>query len=493
MKGKFLLLLKILLPVLLVAIPVFGHLDTLPIRLWDESRLAINAHEMFHNGNLLVVHYEGTPEMWNTKPPLLIWCQAFFMKIIGANEIAIRLPSALAAFFTMAALLYFSIRYLHRYWFGLCAILVLLTSQGYINEHATRTGDYDAMLTLFTTCSALFLFSYFETSKRLYLFCFFFLSALGVLTKSITGVLFWPGLFIYALTQRKVLVMLKNKDFYIGLAVFLLLVVGYYALREVYNPGYFNKVYENELGGRYLNVTEHNEGPFDYYFQNLLAYRYSYWLVLLPFGILLGLFYKDRKIQKLTLFTTILLSTFFIIISNAQTKLEWYDVPMYPFMALLVAIVFITVFNYLQQVEYFNQLLRVNVIPFVFLLLVFFSPYKEIIAKTKNPVETGNGALFYEASYYLQKAARGQLDLHDQYFAYDGYNAHYLLYVRLLNEQGTNLHFQHWENLKDGTTVFASQTHIHEAIRNAYEYEILAEDGSIVTYRIIQKKQPIHY
>jgi hypothetical protein len=41
--------------------PIFGHLDTLPIRISDESRLAINAHEMLQNKNYLVTHFEGKP------------------------------------------------------------------------------------------------------------------------------------------------------------------------------------------------------------------------------------------------------------------------------------------------------------------------------------------------------------------------------------------------------------------------------------------------
>lgn len=60
----------------MIAVPLFGHLDTLPLRLWDESRLAINAYEMMKDGDLIVTHFNGQPDMWNTKPPLMIWCQA---------------------------------------------------------------------------------------------------------------------------------------------------------------------------------------------------------------------------------------------------------------------------------------------------------------------------------------------------------------------------------------------------------------------------------
>ncbi|MFT4757995.1 MAG: 4-amino-4-deoxy-L-arabinose transferase-like glycosyltransferase, partial [Vicingaceae bacterium] len=54
MKEKTINFLKYFLPILLLLFPVFGHLGALPIQLWDESRLALNALEMFENGDYLV-------------------------------------------------------------------------------------------------------------------------------------------------------------------------------------------------------------------------------------------------------------------------------------------------------------------------------------------------------------------------------------------------------------------------------------------------------
>lgn len=88
--------------------PLFLHLDHMSVRLWDEGRRAVNAFEMAQSGNYLVTSYEGKPEMWGTKPPFLLWCQVFFMKIIGYNEVALRLPSALAALATIIMLVLFS-------------------------------------------------------------------------------------------------------------------------------------------------------------------------------------------------------------------------------------------------------------------------------------------------------------------------------------------------------------------------------------------------
>ena len=168
-----LFLIKYVILVLLLAVPIFGFLDTLPIRIYDEARIAINAMEMFHSGDYIVTFFDYCPEMWNTKPPLLIWCQVFFMHIVGTNEIAIRLPSALAVFATCITLLVFSLRYLKNFWLAFIAIITLITCDGYVGTHISRTGDYDALLTFFTTLSCLLFFAYSETKKTKFLYLFF--------------------------------------------------------------------------------------------------------------------------------------------------------------------------------------------------------------------------------------------------------------------------------------------------------------------------------
>ena len=154
-----------LLLFLLILFPLFQHLNVLTIRLWDESRLAINAYEMYYHGNYLIPTFDGAPDMWNTKPPLMVWLQVFFMKIFGVNEWAIRLPSALAALFTCILLMFIAVRYVKNFWFGFICVLVLITSRGYVGEHASRTGDYDALLAFFTTLSCLSFFVFLGNSK----------------------------------------------------------------------------------------------------------------------------------------------------------------------------------------------------------------------------------------------------------------------------------------------------------------------------------------
>jgi 4-amino-4-deoxy-L-arabinose transferase-like glycosyltransferase len=406
------------------------------------------------------------------------------MKMIGVNELAVRLPSAFAASFTCLTILIFSLCYLKQFWFGFIAIIVLITSHGYINVHATRTGDYDALLTLFTTLSGLLFFVFLETKKNKYLYLFFLSISLAVLTKGITGCLFLPALVIYSLWIKQFLYILKNKHFYIGLFGFLVLTIGYYLLRENYNTGYIAAVQENELGGRYLDVIENHKHGFWFYYDNFIDFQLSVWYLLVPCGLLIGLVNKDRKINRITLFSLVMISTFFIVISTAQTKLEWYDVPLYPFLSILIAIFIYYIFDLLQNFDWIKHTLKNNIAPFIFLFLIAISPYKKILDKTYLPKEYSWDKDFYEIGYFLKDAVNGKYDLNNYYLLHKNHNTHILFYLNILNAQGINISFKNWEELSINDYVISHQKEVIDYIETHYTYEILTKERNLVFYKI---------
>ena len=89
---------------------IFPRLGSLPLREWDESRQAASAYEMYESGNYLVATFDHKPDLWNTKPPLLLWLQVLSMKICGVGVTAVRLPSALAMFLSSLALFWFCVK-----------------------------------------------------------------------------------------------------------------------------------------------------------------------------------------------------------------------------------------------------------------------------------------------------------------------------------------------------------------------------------------------
>ena len=319
---------------------LFFQLDAHALRCWDESLYATNAIEMSNNGDWIVKHFNGHPDMWNVKPPLMVWAQAISMKFLGTNELAVRLPIAACAFLTLLLLLHFSRKHLGNIMAGLLAGMVLLTLPGYVAEHGTRTGDHDVPLTLFLLTGLLYFWLYVEKEERKGRHLA--VAAAGIiaasLTKGVAGLLFLPGMFLLLIYRKKLKTVLQDRRFWYAVGAFMLLVPGYYLLREMQNPGYLAKVWEHELGGRYFGALEGHGQHFTYYWEHMLAGRYLPWLYFLPLAALLVFRRGTAVVRSLCLWLGVVGLTYFLIISGGRTKLPWYDIPMMPLAALLMGI-----------------------------------------------------------------------------------------------------------------------------------------------------------
>lgn len=487
MKIKFTAILPYLLLTILISIPIFGHLDTLPFRIWDEARPAMNAYEMYKNHQYWVTHFEGKPEMWQTKPPLLIWLQVFFSHLLGFGELAIRLPSAIAGFLTCIVLMIFCVRYLGSFWYGFISVLVLVTSWGYIHIHVTRTGDYDALLILFTTTSCLLWFLYLEQGKNKLLFYFFIALCLALFAKSIAGLLFVPALFLETLFQKKLFNVLKNKYLYIGMAGFFLPILTYYIARENLNPGYIQAVLDNELLGRYTTVIEAHKEDFWYYLQNLKNYQYPYWILLLPCGLAVGLLHLDPKIKRLTRFLALACLLYMIIISKGETKLEWYVAPLFPFFAMITGMFLHLIFDLIKKSDLVKGVLSLNVLPYLLLFLVFVIPYHSILEKNYMcEIGLWNNKHFYDMGHYLKMALKGKVNLNEKYFVYDGYDVQFRLYVYMLQDKGVKVAKKDWWQLGKGDVVFTGQASVRNHIATYHQYKVIDSIAGINTYEILE-------
>lgn len=470
--------------ILLMSVPLFSRLGQLPVQIWDESRLALNAYEMYKNGNYIVTYFEGEPDLWNTKPPLMIWMQVVCMKILGINELAIRLPSAIAALLTGLLLMVFSHRYLKDRLFGFLAAIFLVSFHGYVSLHGTRTGDYDALLTLFTTLSVLMLFLYMEGEKPRHLYLFFVFTAISVLTKSIQGLLFLPGIALYIVFQKKHWKLLRNKHFYLGSLLFLALAGSYYVLREAVNDGYLAAVQNNELLGRYTEVLEDNQQGFGFYFTKL-----ALWNVFILSGFISGFYSGDQRIKKLSLFSFILTLSYLLIISLSKTKCAWYDIPVYPLIALLIAITVRQFYVFLKKKAFLRQRINEQRLYYLIVVLLLLYPYGSIVNSIYHPHLYPKRHRFYEITRYLQSASHGNIDLNKQYILYKGSNPHNLFYVHLLQDRGIDIEYKDWTMLEPGDVVIVSQDELKTYLSENYFFEVLSEEGNIETCRIHERKK----
>lgn len=142
------------------------NLNDYALRIYDEARRAVNAFEMWDSKRWLVTTYEYKPDMWGTKPPLLIWCQALMIEMLGPTKLAVRLPSALAGLATVSLLFVFSYKKIGRWPAGLLASFALLTASGYLKtKHSVRSGDFDALLVCWCAYYLIAFFCYIETGR----------------------------------------------------------------------------------------------------------------------------------------------------------------------------------------------------------------------------------------------------------------------------------------------------------------------------------------
>jgi 4-amino-4-deoxy-L-arabinose transferase-like glycosyltransferase len=115
---------------------------------WDGSLYATSAFEMLASGNWVVTTFNGETDYYNSKPPLNVWLIALSLKAFGPSLQAMRLPSILAAWLTIAVLLWWAtIRFGPRV--ALFACIVLATCFGFLHVHSGRTANPDALLAFF--------------------------------------------------------------------------------------------------------------------------------------------------------------------------------------------------------------------------------------------------------------------------------------------------------------------------------------------------------
>ncbi|MEG4585947.1 glycosyltransferase family 39 protein [Microcoleus sp. MOSTC5] len=415
------------------------NLGVAPVQMWDESRRAVNALEMAFNGNLLVTYFNGNPDMWGTKPPLLIWMIVLSMKNFGYNEFALRLPSALSAMSTAIIIFIFATKYLKDLKIGLVSGLVLITSSGFMGYHTGRTGDYDAILVLWITIYSLSYFIYLHSTEpkkqNFYWSIATVAIILAVLTKGVAGILPLPGILLYTAYQKKMGKLLFSSRFYISVILFSGVVLGYYFLREHYNPGYISAVFNNEVGGRYLEVNENHSASFLFYINNLIKDRFIPWIYVLPVALLSGIFSLKKNLKNIGIFGLFYLTCHLLIISYSKTKLYWYDNPLYPIAALVIGVGISEIFNSLNNYFSINALKRQLIFALtvisIFSIPYFNTTYNLVYKQEILSFDQYNPLIRYRD--YFQEVFKDMPQLNNFTAVSNNYNAHLVFYSKLAN------------------------------------------------------------
>jgi hypothetical protein len=321
----------------LAALVVFNS-DKMPMQLWDESRNANNALEMALGGHWLVPTYAGAPDHWNTKPPLLIWLIAGLLRLGLPPLWALRTPSIIAAAATLG-LIWGVLR--HGLRDRLAAALgaaLLLSSLLYLGPHAARTGDYDALESLFVLGYVLCVWRACDDPVKPHWLWGAGACVIGaVMTKGIAGVLPLPGCIAFVLLQpKKAGALLRNWRTWAAMIGALVLCFEYYVIRELYDPGYIHAVAQNELGGRLLVAQNHHGGSPSYYFL-ILLFGFAPGALFVPLA-LMPIRGSDTRRRDLAVLGLLSSAALLLVLSYARTKLPWYATPTIPLLAICAAI-----------------------------------------------------------------------------------------------------------------------------------------------------------
>lgn len=291
--------------------------------------------EMLGSGDWVIPTLNGNPYI--EKPPLLYWLMAILYSWFPTGEGVSRFIPALAGFLvclSTGGFLMHLTRYKEAPW--LCP-LILGTSVAMVIF--SRMIFFDGVLTFFFTGALLSFFIWYVKNHKKWLYGFYALLALAVMTKGFLSLVLaigiMGGFFLLDLTSWQ-----KIRGFFSPgpLGVFLCMTVPWHVLASIQEPGFPWFYFVNEHVLRFLDLREPRDyyhGPFYYYIPRLVG-------GLMPWSflsILLVRFPSVRSMPKLNKFLWVWFLGILIFFSCSQAKANYYMMMAFPPCALLLSMV----------------------------------------------------------------------------------------------------------------------------------------------------------
>jgi hypothetical protein len=281
------------------------------------------------------------------------------------------------------------------------------------------------------------------------------------------------------------MLLLKRRSLYISLLGFIVIVGGYYALREFQQPGYFQAVIVNELGGRYNALTP-GIGPSDAwaYYDELVDVAFAPWIMLIIPAICAAFVVRWGRWRRVALFCGLLTVTVLIILSCATTRAWWYMMPIYPALALLCAMAIAQVMRALSRWSAVRTIWRMNyIMPAVLLLTLLVPPYKNILARTVDDSFSKSKSNVHDAGIYLKEVNGGMRPLGGNVLC--GENPLPLRwYQEVIRQKGERLDVVHVDSLVPGSKVLAWDDETKGRIRQRYRQRESEAFRNLTIYQI---------
>lgn len=333
----------VVLVVIGVLLVWFGTLDARHLLRPDEGRYAEISREMFVTGDWVTIRYNALK--YFEKPPFHLWITTFAYELFGVGDWQARLCVALAGIAGLGATMLAAAR-----WFGcrtgLLAGLALLAMPMWSVAGHFNSLDMTLSGALACVLACMLLAQHPEATSRArfgwMLACW---AAMGVaiLTKGLVGIAL-PGLVlvVYTLLTRD-FGLWRRLHLLTGIVTLLVVTVPWFWLISSRNPEFPHFFFIHEHWDRYTSTVHARKGSV-WYFVPLLVAGMLPWLGLVPrmwevvrerAGAVRGMGGKPFQPALLSL---VWFAAIFVFFSMSGSKLPGYIVPVFPALAILVAV-----------------------------------------------------------------------------------------------------------------------------------------------------------
>lgn len=319
------------------SIYILGNIGTGSLSTWDEAVYANISGSILKTGNWMVLHQGDAP--WFDKPPIYMWCTAFFYNIFGINEFSVRLTSGLFGIATVL-LVYIFVKKAVNVNAAILASLILLASPHYL--HFTKMGMMDVALTFFIT---LMVYLFWEgQSKSSYLFWSGAALLFAYLTKGIAAISGPLIIIVYCLLSGNTKLLTK-RQFVSGILLSVVCIFAWHIFQYILTgPAAVNNYFGFHIFKRATTSLEGHTGGLNFY-QKVIFNKNKPWGIIF-YGSLVYMFWMAlRHKDKRAILTVSWVAVTFIICTAVRTKLHWYIIPIYPALCIASAIALERFFN----------------------------------------------------------------------------------------------------------------------------------------------------
>ena len=301
-----------------------------PLRDWDEGTVAQIAREIWRAplGSMHWLYPTLGGEPYYNKPPLMHLLIAWTYSIGGVNEWTTRLPGAVLTALGVPSLYLVGCLLFNESLPALFAALVYLTMLPVVRHGRLAMLD-GTTITFFL----LLLFCLLKARQnRRYALGVGFCLGLIALTKGMIVLPLGAIACLFLIADRQ-FALLKSPYLLVGMLLGIAPAIAWFTAQWQHSGENFLQVnFQAQTFNRLTQSVEGHSGPLWYYLIELIKYSFP-WLLFFPGG-----FYLAWKKRHTSWGILIIIGTIVYLgsISLMRTKLPWYVMPVYPFLALAI-------------------------------------------------------------------------------------------------------------------------------------------------------------